>query len=147
PSYAGEWIHVAGTYDGSDLRLYVNGQLNDTVPAGLSANTVNDVLIGNRPSAMDDYFDGRIDEVRIYNKFLTEEEIRNIMNPESGCEANDVNSDGAVNIMDLVMVIFAQGRNQSDPYWHAYDHMDASGDGMINLDDVNSVMNLIGQVC
>ncbi|MBU0530164.1 MAG: hypothetical protein KKC05_00660 [Nanoarchaeota archaeon] len=59
----------------------------------------------------------------------------------------DANSDSIINIMDLAMVIFAQGRDQTDPYWHTYDHMDVTEDGMINLDDVSAVLARIGQTC
>ncbi|MBU0530840.1 MAG: right-handed parallel beta-helix repeat-containing protein [Nanoarchaeota archaeon] len=59
----------------------------------------------------------------------------------------DVNSDGAVDIMDLAMVIFAQGRDQNDPYWHAYDHMDVTDDGMVNFDDISRVISYLGYTC
>ncbi|MBU0530163.1 MAG: hypothetical protein KKC05_00655, partial [Nanoarchaeota archaeon] len=65
-----------------------------------------------------------------------------------GCPiCEDVNSDGFINVIDLAMVIFVQSRHQGDPYWHAYDHMDMTGDGMINFYDVSAIINNMGQVC
>jgi len=71
----GKWYHVVGTYDGSEMRLYVNGELKDTKSVSGSIIT-NDapVSIGRLPT--DDYWNGIIDEVRIYNRALSEEEIR-----------------------------------------------------------------------
>jgi hypothetical protein len=70
----GEWYHIVGLYDGSNVKLYKNGvegeisQSLDTI-ASVSA----DVLMGERNSA---YFNGSIDGVKIYNRALSAEEIR-----------------------------------------------------------------------
>jgi len=53
----------------------------------------------------------------------------------------DVNGDGFVNVIDLAIVIFNQGRNPvSNPN---YAHLDLNEDGSINFDDVKLVMNYI----
>ena len=77
----GEWYHFAGTFDGKKLRVYVNGKLE-----GEAANSTPiappdlDLWIGGddygRPS---DFFPGKIDEVRIYDKTLTQADIQKIM--------------------------------------------------------------------
>jgi len=81
------WYHIAGTYDGTNKRLYVNGVLEKTVAH--SGNIVSSAgqqiggTIGQR------YFDGMIDEVRIWNDARTEIEIRGNMYQElAGTEDN-----------------------------------------------------------
>jgi arylsulfatase A-like enzyme len=82
PVNDGQWHHVACTLDSlpspssTNVKFYVDGQL-DTIAGGASVaiNTValGDVLIGNDIQGR--YFDGVIDEVRIYNRALSAAEI------------------------------------------------------------------------
>lgn len=76
PDYT--WVHVAMTYDGDVVSLYVNGKLNvtDSDPDGnINTNTVS-VYIGKSARAGSErYFAGLIDEVRIYNRTLSATEI------------------------------------------------------------------------
>ena len=78
-----KWLHAAGTYDGKSTKVYVNGTEMATASNG-GAFGVNDapVLVGYRLRDMttpDMFFDGIIDEVAIYNRALTEKEIRTDM--------------------------------------------------------------------
>lgn len=74
----GQWIHVAGTYDGSNMRVYVNG-----VEVGIVAKTgaVNSGpaipfwIGGNPPTANSRPWDGKIDDVRLYDGALSLSEI------------------------------------------------------------------------
>src|SRR6476659_1343309 len=63
----GTWSHLALTYDGEDLRLYVNGALVDTEAASGLEEGEGDLVIGGG-SSLYGAFDGKIDEVRIYNQ-------------------------------------------------------------------------------
>lgn len=69
-----EWYHIAGTYDGSQLSLYVNGNLIDTQPANFDIGT-NDMplAIGGRLGA--NSFNGFIDNVQIYDRALDSDEV------------------------------------------------------------------------
>ena len=60
----GEWIHVAGTYDGTDIKIYTNGELkeNTSTGAGLYAPS-GDVSLSKATEPLD----GSMDEVRIWN--------------------------------------------------------------------------------
>jgi hypothetical protein len=69
------WSHIAMTYDGSWIRIYVDGEEVNSVPSESPAITSGDLEIG-AASALGHFFDGRIDEVRIYNRALSEREIQ-----------------------------------------------------------------------
>lgn len=61
-----QWVHVAGSYDGSNVRFFINGTLVATTAATGNLSVNNDIWhLGARPSG--DYFTGNIDEVRISN--------------------------------------------------------------------------------
>jgi len=71
-----EWQHVAVTYDGQYVKFYVNGipAGQTTLKAGNLQFTTSNLLIGNRP-VLDRTFNGIIDEVRIWNRSLSDQEI------------------------------------------------------------------------
>ena len=74
------WIHLAGTYDGATLRLYVNGvQVSSRAQTGAIAISTNPLQIGG-DTLYGQYFPGRIDEIRIYNRALSATEIQGDMN-------------------------------------------------------------------
>jgi hypothetical protein len=81
-----EWIHVAGTYDGTDMKCYVDGQLeaSDTVGSFTISQDTNDLAIGNRSDEDDRPFLGKIDDVRVYAIALTEPEIAYITTQTTG---------------------------------------------------------------
>jgi hypothetical protein len=69
------WTHLATTYDGATLRLYVNGlEVANTPVTGLVTTSRRPLRIGGN-SVFGEYFQGRIDEVRIYNRALSVTEI------------------------------------------------------------------------
>jgi tetratricopeptide (TPR) repeat protein len=76
----GRWHHLAGTYDGTAIRLYVDGKLDATTEASgsINVNTFR-VLIGEndktRREGQDRAFEGLLDDVRIHNYALSEAEI------------------------------------------------------------------------
>jgi hypothetical protein len=74
------WTHVAGTYDGTTLRLFVNGaQVASAAVSGSIPTSTGPLRIGGN-SLWGEYFQGRIDEIRIYNRALTAVEIQTDMN-------------------------------------------------------------------
>ena len=77
---AGEWLHVVVTYDGSTLRFYFDGEKDSLeVAQGLTFGTAAESLVlGCDFPGGDEYFDGVMDDVRIYNQALTEAEIRQL---------------------------------------------------------------------
>jgi hypothetical protein len=76
----GQWHNVVGTYDGSTLRLYVDGRqvgsgTPDTTPIAYGLPTSNEFAIGNYPWCPESGFSGSIDEVKLFNRALAPQEI------------------------------------------------------------------------
>ncbi|WP_214323080.1 LamG-like jellyroll fold domain-containing protein [Nonomuraea sediminis] len=87
PLPANQWSHLATTYDGSTLRLYINGALAAQAPiAGDVLDDGGPLRIGGN-SVWGEYFSGLIDEVRIYNRAQTAAEIQTDMNTPIGTAA------------------------------------------------------------
>ena len=86
-----EWIHVIGTYDGTHMKLYVNGQLEGTLAKSgpINQHGYGTTVGGNIFYAWSDYwFQGSIDDIGIWNRALTEDEILALYNaepPVPGC--------------------------------------------------------------
>lgn len=74
------WYHVAVTYDGAEIKLYINGELNGTTPAprgNIDLASDKGFYIGR--SAGSRFLDGAISEVRVWTKALSASEIANNM--------------------------------------------------------------------
>jgi hypothetical protein len=76
---ANTWAHLAMTYDGTTLKIYVNGALvTSTTQSGTITTSTNALQIGG-DTIYGQYFKGLIDEVRIYNVALTQAQIQSDM--------------------------------------------------------------------
>lgn len=74
----GEYVHIASSYDGSNLSVWLNGQLNGTIGFGRNDHDrMTDLLIGGAHSSSQvvPLLKGTVDDVRIYNRVLTQEEL------------------------------------------------------------------------
>ena len=77
---AGTWTHLAGTYDGATHRLYVNGiQVAQLALTGAIATSTGPLKIGGN-AIWSEWFNGQIDEVRLYSRALSAVEIQADMN-------------------------------------------------------------------
>jgi hypothetical protein len=74
PIFIGRWTHIAVTYDGSVMSTYVNGAL--FAKDGTSFNLKGGSLSVGQQHFNERYFDGLIDELAIYNRALTAQEIQ-----------------------------------------------------------------------
>jgi uncharacterized protein (TIGR03437 family) len=74
------WTHLATTFDGATLCMYVNGALVSSKAVAGSIKTSNGVLRIGGNSVWGEYFSGLIDEVRVYNRALAASEIQSDMN-------------------------------------------------------------------
>lgn len=75
----GSWKHVAGTYDGATMRLYIGGVLvASTAHSGSIAADSRPLVLGGNQNAtgpVSELFKGLLDDVRLYNRALTASEI------------------------------------------------------------------------
>ncbi|KJD31131.1 hypothetical protein PW52_16830, partial [Tamlana sedimentorum] len=85
------WVHIAASFNNPDNNfvLYVNGEAEETITASAIASGVTDFTIGRRPGVSgeenvltSEYFKGEIDEVRLFNFGLSEDEIQKMIYQE-----------------------------------------------------------------
>jgi len=100
---AGQWTHVAMTYDGSTTRLYLNGQ-PDVATINIAVNTVlgsSGLMMGNSTWRDDGWhlnFGGLLDDVYLYNRALSPAEIQQLMTmpPQISVTSISVQTNGHV---------------------------------------------------
>jgi len=74
----GQWYHIVGVFNSAtDRKLYVNGDQHGANTSSVTFVTTNQqVRVGRYVGTNTNYFSGYIDDVRIYNKTLTKQEIQ-----------------------------------------------------------------------
>ena len=76
----GVWYHVAGTFDGDTSRVYINGVLQNSTANTTQINvSTSAIRMGAMTYGKGRYFDGSIDEVRIWSSALSDTAIRDYM--------------------------------------------------------------------
>jgi hypothetical protein len=115
------WTHVAGTYDGQFVSLYVNGVLTGTSYApGTIAPATLGLNIGHDPSAAqgsgDRFFTGAIDEPDVFSRALTAAEIQAIYaaGPGGKCQVSATEKVQQLITSTLVTNLAANIQNQLD---------------------------------
>ena len=80
----GRWVHLASTFDGKTMRIYVDGRLSGTMnrPGPVKPNNF-DLCLGNFELNHQSYFEGILDEVKLWKRCLTPEEVRAAAGPPS----------------------------------------------------------------
>jgi hypothetical protein len=80
----GVWTHVAATYDGATVKLYVNGreEVSEAATGTISENTINATIGAFGTSS--NFFDGTIDELKLYDSALTAQQIQLDYNQSKG---------------------------------------------------------------
>jgi len=80
------WYHVVGTYINTSTRqLFIDGALNNSATQGSSTPTANLLRIGTSNHTPASFHAGEIEDVRIYNRVLTAEEVETIY----ACQGTD----------------------------------------------------------
>jgi hypothetical protein len=72
----GNWTHIVMTGNGSSLKIYVNGVLENTIPAGsaITSYATPEFVMG-QPGVTSAFFNGQINDVKLYDRALTDSEI------------------------------------------------------------------------
>lgn len=101
-----QWYHVGAVYDGAMLHLYLNGnRVASTSVTGNIASDVSLLTIGRNPVANTKYFNGKIDEVRIFNVALTDTQLQRMVYQE--IEDNAAQVRGAIVPKDIGSLPYA----------------------------------------
>jgi hypothetical protein len=75
-----KWYHIVGTYDGTVMKLYIDGALdNSRSYVGGIPTSDDDLIIGGYYST-DFLSNSKIDDVRIYNRALSAAEVKQLYN-------------------------------------------------------------------
>ncbi len=81
-NYNNAWHHVAGTYDGAQLKLFVDGKIvGSSLWAGDIDAATHSVSIGRNSETAGRLFNGAIDDIRIYRGALPTSEVVKLANP------------------------------------------------------------------
>ncbi len=90
-----QWVHIAASYDGNKQKIFINGELEQTRSIAFSPfipSEPEDMTIGAGFSdeTLDNMRDGMIDELHIYNRALSESEIKELYQKtnSTGCTNN-----------------------------------------------------------
>lgn len=76
PLSAGNWYHVASTWDGTTRKLYLNGELKRSDTPGANNASAANFHIGK--TCCSEYFNGLIDDVALYGRALTQAEVTDL---------------------------------------------------------------------
>lgn len=114
----GKWTHVAAVYNINNtdetLKLYINGEKvatrNSNIQGGIETSTNQNFRIGRTPknstAGIEDMFKGEMDEVRVFNKALTDDELQKMVYQE--IEENSGNVRGSVIPRDVTNYVNAE---------------------------------------
>lgn len=85
-----EWTHFLGTFDGTHIRIYINGRLTDTTyHPGTFSGSDQKLIFGYSQLS---YWKGTLDDIRIYNRVLTRNEIAEISDAMNGIQIRPTSS-------------------------------------------------------
>jgi len=95
------WYHGAITYTENEYRFYINGELIQSgVPEDPIVQNNQPLEIGRDVPSATEYYNGMIDEIRIYSRALTENEINMVMNAD-GCNSNSISENQWTGNVDI----------------------------------------------
>jgi len=136
----GIWTYVTFTYDGTAVKGYLDGVQKFSTSATQSIRARGNVLQLGVDAALGQPFSGKVDEVRIYNRALSQAEIQADMTTPVGAAAPrqcDCNTDGVTNALDLQAEVNAiLGANTTAGF-------DINRDGTVNALDLQVLGNVV----
>ncbi len=82
PILPNQWTHIAGTFDGTDRKLYIDGRLYATTQSASGDTSLDQAwAIGANSAGTAEFFNGAIDEVIVYQRALNADEISVLADP------------------------------------------------------------------
>lgn len=136
------WYHIAATYDGASMKIYINGNLDASV-AATGNFTANGILYLARNYDNSRTLNGNLDEFRVWKKALTAQEILdnkcNVAATSTGLEANWKMDEGSGNgALDATAnTHFATLTNMSASNWST----DVACNASLSVDDIKALTN------
>jgi len=116
PLAANTWYHLAATYDGNVLKAYRDGVLitSNPAPSGPANAEGNSMKLG-RHAAAAQFFTGTVDDARVYDEALTQEEIQQVMRGDTSVAWSPSPGNGSTPDIDEVMPLsWSPGDNASE---------------------------------
>jgi hypothetical protein len=103
----GQWVHAVATVDGSgNVTLYQNGVLNGTGTLTYGGDNTRPFDIGFNDST--DYFNGAIDDVRIYNRALSASEVSQLYNGTLASKQSQLAAASSATTLDQLKMVLLQ---------------------------------------
>lgn len=137
------WAHLAFTYDGSSVAIYLNGNPAGSYAANL--NTPNAPLyIGNAWSSVDFPFTGLVDEFMIFNRALSGSEIQQsyAAGAAGTCSLSpSVSLPSNLSVTEGTAVAVAATTTDANPGAHTY-AWDIDGDGVVDSTNTTGALSL-----
>ncbi len=133
---ANRWYYLTGIYDGSSLKAFVNGDLITSVSLTGTPNAENNSLKFGRSATAAQFFAGTLDDVRVYDRALSQAEIQLAMLGEGpGLPRDPDPMDRAVDVPRDAVLKWTPGKyaKTHDVYFGtSFDDVDSAGRGGAN---------------
>jgi hypothetical protein len=142
PVITEDWVHVAATrtIDAagvSVLRVYIDGEFDSELEhANIEPLTASEIITIGGNAIDSRFFTGEIDDVRIYNVALSDEEIQEVLDPSEptgGFRRGDADGNGVIDITDAISSLAFQFLGTFQP--PCLDSLDWDDSGAIDLSD------------
>ena len=78
-TFANQWVYFSGSYDGSTMKMYLDGSLNVSSSTSQTLNTSINTFLGRASYQSTNHFKGNLANVAIWNRALSSDEINSVM--------------------------------------------------------------------
>jgi hypothetical protein len=143
------WHHVAGTWDGQIVTVYVDGEVTE------SHTEIRPISVSEAPAyigqrfTFEERFYGLVDELTIYGRALSADEVRSIFAAGSAGKSpplpqfirGDASANGRPNITDAVFTLLFLFAGGTEPPCHK--SVDADDDGTLDITDAVFLLNFL----